>query len=112
MMNVILKNGSVVTVSSDKEIIEIVEEYCGHEVAEIVRGKIDINDFSAMYAQKRAESDADAYLEDIRSREYCLEEVEASARILLEYLKESKRIKRETCIQKVQEIIKQIQPEF
>lgn len=112
MMNVILKNGSVVTVSSDKEIVEIVEKYCGHEVAEIVREKIDINDFSAMYAQKRAESDADAYLEDIRSREYCLEEVEASAQTLLDHLTESKRINRETCIQKVQEIIKKIQSEL
>lgn len=112
MMNVILKNGSVVTVSSDKEIIEIVEEYCGHEVAEIVREKIDINDFSAMYAQKRAESDTDAYLEDIRSREFCLEEVKASAQTLLDHLTESKRINRETCIQKVQEIIKKIQSEL
>lgn len=112
MMNVILKNGSVVTVSSDKEIIEIVEEYCGHEVAEIVREKIDINDFSAMYAQKRAESDANAYLEDIRSREYCLEEVKASAQTLLDHLTESKRINRETCMQKVRQIIEQIQSEL
>lgn len=112
MMNVILKNGSVVTVSSDKEIIEIIEEFCGHEVAEIVREKIDINDFSAMYAQKRAESDTDAYLEDIRSREFCLEEVKASAQTLLDHLTESKRINRETCIQKVQEIIKKIQSEL
>jgi hypothetical protein len=108
MENIALNNGKTVLIGSNKDIVEVVEERCSYELASLIASKMVDIDAEKLYAQERAQTDADSYLSDLESKECCLRDVLEIAEGLTEYIEESKRINKDTIYQKLNELIKLI----
>lgn len=108
MENIALNNGQTVLIGSNKDIVEVIEEHCSYELASLISSKIVDVDREKLYAQERAQTDADSYLSDLESKECCLRDVLEIAEDLTNYIEESKRINKDTIYQKLNELIKLI----
>ncbi|WP_024348503.1 hypothetical protein [Lacrimispora indolis] len=108
MENIALNNGQTVLIGSNKDIIEAIETHCSYELASLISAKLIDIDAEKLYAQERAQTDADSYLSDLESKECCLRDVLEIAEGLTDYIEEAKRINKDMIYQKLNEIIKHI----
>lgn len=105
MENIALNNGKTVLIGSDRDIVETIEAHCGYELASLISSKMVDVDKEKLYAQERAQTDADSYLSDLESKECCLRDVLEIAEGLTDYMEEAKRINKDTIYQKLNEIV-------
>ncbi|WP_099467781.1 hypothetical protein [Konateibacter massiliensis] len=108
MENIALNNGQTVLIGSNRDIVEVVEEHCSYELASLISSRIVDIDAERLYAEERAQTDADSYLSDLESKECCLRDVLEIAEGLTEYIEDAKRINKDTIYQKINELIKLI----
>lgn len=106
MGNVTLNNGETIFISSNRDITEVVAEHCSHELADIISSKIVDIDSEKLYAEERAQTDADSYLSELEQVQWILRDVLDIGMELNNYIRESKRINKGNIAEKVLEIIK------
>lgn len=106
MENIALNNGQTVLIGSNKDIIEAVETHCSYELASLISAKMVDIDSEKIYAQERAQTDADSYCADLESKECCLRDVLEIAEELVDYIEEAKRINKYTIYQKLNDIVR------
>lgn len=112
-MNTIqLKNGTIVAIGSNKDIVDIVETYCGHELSQLLLPKLVEVDKDILYAREKAHTDCDAYLSSLESKETALRDILEIAESLINYIEDSKRINKDTINKKVIEFINMIENEL
>ena len=64
-------------INSERDLCDIIEKYCGHEVSNLVSNICEKADIAKTYAKEKLYSDMDAYEEDLNSWETvgeCIEE--------------------------------------
>ncbi|WP_342759448.1 hypothetical protein [Kineothrix sedimenti] len=105
MENIALNSGKTVLIGSNRDIIEAVETHCSYELAGLISSKLVDVDAEKLYAQERAQTDADSYLSDLESKECCLRDVLEIAEGLTDYIEEAKRINKDMIYQKLNEIV-------
>lgn len=105
MENIALNSGQTVLIGSNKDIVEAIETHCSYELASLIASKMVDVDKEKLYAQERAQTDADSYLSDLESKECCLRDVLEIAEGLTDYMEEAKRINKDTIYQKLNEIV-------
>ena len=108
MENIALNSGETVLIGSNKDIVEAIETHCSYELASLISSKLVDVDREKLYAEERAQTDADSYLSDLESKECCLRDVLEIAEGLTEYIEDAKRINKDTIYQKLNELIKLI----
>lgn len=108
MENIALNSGKTVLIGSNKDIVGVVEEHCSYELASLITSKMVDIDREKLYAEERAQTDADSYLADLESKECCLRDVLEIAERLTEYIEDAKRINKDMIYQKLNEIVKLI----
>lgn len=106
MENIALNNGKTVLIGSNKDIVEAIETHCSYELGSLILSKLVDVDAERLYAQERAQTDADSYCADLESKEYCLREVLDIAEELVDYIEETKRINKDTIYQKINDIVR------
>ena len=104
MQNVVLKYGTIVTIGSDKDLVEIIEAYCGEELAGLVASKISDIDTEQLYAKARANTDADSYLASLEEKENLLRETVEQLNDINKHLEEAKRVNRDFIYQEINKI--------
>lgn len=111
-MAVINVNNQNVVILNDKDIIYHIEKNCGYELAEIMEERLVIDDYETKLAREKSCTDEEAYLSQLESVECCLRDILEEVEKQQEYLKESKKINRDTIFQSMDRIIKMINNEI
>ena len=111
-MAVINVNNENVVVLNDNDIIYQIEKNCGYELAEIMKERLVIDDYETKLAREKSCTDEEAYLSQLESIECCLRDILDEVEKQQDYLKESKKINRDTIFQSIDRIIKMINNEI
>lgn len=115
MENIALNSGQTVLIGSDRDIIEVVQEHCSYELASLISSKMadaDSVDKEKLYAQERAQTDADSYLSDLENIQGCLRDVLEIVEELTDYMKVAKKVNRDTIYKKLKELVRIIECEL
>ena len=112
MENIQLNNGQSVIIGSNRDIVEVIGEYCSYELASLVSGKMNDIDAEKLYAEERAATDADNYLRSLESAQRTMNDVWDALEEIRVYIEKSKRINKDTICQKLSETIRQIKREL
>lgn len=115
MENITLNSGKTVSIGPDRDIIEVVQEHCSYELANLISSKmadIDSVDKEKLYAQERAMTDADSYLSDLENIQGCLRDVLEIVKGLTDYMEVTKKINRDTIYKKLKELVRIIECEL
>ena len=107
-MDVIYVNDESHIIMSDSDIVEIVDQYCGHELSQIVGNKMVDIDEKKLLAAEKARTDEESYLASLESAECCLRDILEITEGISKYIEDSKRINKDKIWDKMQEIIKLI----
>ena len=111
-MAVINVNNENVVVLNDNDIIYQIEKNCGYELAGIMEERLVIDDYETKLAREKSCTDEEAYLGQLESIECCLLDILDEVEKQQEYLKESKKINRDTIYQSMDRIIQMINNEI
>ena len=111
-MAVINVNNENVVVLNDNDIIYHIEQNCGYELAGILKDRLVIDDYETKLAREKSTTDEEAYLSQLESIECCLRDILDEVEKQQDYLKESKKINRDTILQSMDRIIKMINNEI
>ena len=111
-MAVINVNNENVVVLNDNDIIYQIEKNCGYELAGILKERLVIDDYETKLAREKSCTDEEAYLSQLESIECCLRDILDEVEKQQDYLKESKKINRDTIFQSMDRIIKMINNEI
>lgn len=107
-MGVIYVNDESHIIMSDSDIVEIVDQYCGHELSQIVGNKMVDIDEKKLLAVEKAKTDEESYLASLESAECCLRDILDIAEKGIEYMDDSKRINKDKLYEMFQDIVKAI----
>ena len=111
-MAVINVNNENVVVLNDNDIIYQIEKNCGYELAGILKERLVMDDYETKLAREKSCTDEEAYLSQLESMGCCLRDILEEAEKQQEYLKESKKINRDTIFQSMDRIIQMINNEI
>ena len=111
-MAVINVNNENVVVLNDNDIIYQIEKNCGCELAGIMEERLVMDDYETKLAREKSCTDEEAYLSQLESMGCCLRDILEEAEKQQEYLKESKKINRDTIFQSMDRIIQMINNEI
>ena len=111
-MAVINVNNENVVVLNDNDIIYHIEQNCGYELAGMMEERLVMDDYETKLAREKSCTDEEAYLSQLESVECCLRDILEEVEKQQEYLKESKKINRDTIFQSMDRIIKMINNEI
>lgn len=106
-MGVIYVNNESHIIMNDSDIVEIVDQYCGHELSQIIGSKM-VFDEKKLLAEAKARTDEESYLASLESAECCLRDILDIAEKGIEYMEDSKRINKDKIYEMFQGIIKAI----
>lgn len=112
MQNVLLKHGTLATIDSNKDIIEVITEFCGEDLADLVSIKLEYVDREEIYAKERVHSESESYLANLEEKVEFIREVMEQLEELSKYLENTKRINRDTIYQKINSVITMINKEL
>lgn len=107
-MGVIYVNNESHIIMSDSDIVEIVDQYCGHELSQIVGNKMVDIDEKKLLAAEKAKTDEESYLSSLEGAECCLRDILDVAEAGIEYIEESKRINKDKLYEMLHNIVKLI----
>lgn len=107
-MGVIYVNDESHIVMNDSDIVEIVDQYCGHELSQIIGNKMVDVDEKKLLAVEKAKTDEESYLASLESAERCLRDILDIAEKGIEYLEDSKRINKDKLYKMFRDIVKAI----
>ena len=112
MENIVLNSGQTVLIGSNKDIVEAIETHCSYELASLISSKMVDVDKEKLYAQERAQTDADSYLSDLENIQGCLRDVLELIEGLMDYMKDTKRVDKDKIYLRLIEIEKIIENEL
>lgn len=112
MENVLLKDGQIVTISSNEDIVCVVRELCGDDLAHMIDTRLVDFDAEKLYAQALANTDAEAYLTSLERFGEVLFETAEVLEEISKYLEKVKRIDREVIYNKVVKLEQNIRHEM
>ena len=107
-MGVIYVNNESHIIMNDSDIVEIVDQCCGHELSQIIGSKMADIDEKKLLAVEKAKTDEESYLASLESAECCLRDILEITEGISKYIEDSKRINKDKIWDKMQEIIKLI----
>ena len=107
-METVYINGNSHLIMDNKDIPEVIEKYCGYDLARIVEKKMVDIDFQKLLAKEKAKTDEESYLFSLESAECCLRDILEMAEEVATHIEDSKRINKDMIWNKMHEIIKQI----
>jgi len=111
-MGMINVNNKNVCILNDDDIVYHIEQNCGYELAGILKDRLVIDDYETKLAREKSCTDEEAYLSQLESVECCLRDILEEVEKQQEYLKESKKINRDTIFQAMDRIIQMINNEI
>lgn len=111
-MGMITVNNENVCILNDNDIIYHIEKNCGYELAGILKDRLVIDDYETKLAREKSMTDEESYCAQLESIECCLRDILEEAEKQQEYLKESKKINRDTIFQSMDRIIQMINNEI
>lgn len=105
-MGVIYINNDSHIIMSDSDIVEIVDQYCGYELSQIIESKMVDIDEKKLLAEEKAKTDEESYLASLESCECCLRDILDIVETGIGYIEDSKRINKDKLYEMFQNIVK------
>ena len=112
MDNIMLKDGTIAIIGSNRDVSEVVEQYCGYELASFVLDKLESVDADKAYAEARAKTDASAYERSLESAQSTFNNILDIVEEVQEHIVDAKRINKDIIYQELKKIIKLINLEI
>lgn len=111
-MGMINVNNKNVCILNDNDIIYHIEQNCGYELAELLKERLVIDDYETKLAREKSMTDEESFCAQLESVGCCLRDILDEVEKQKEYLKESKKINRDTIFQSMDRIIQMINNEI
>ena len=107
-----LLDGSQHIIFDNKDLINIAYDKLGYEYSNELEQIVNFSTEAEIYAEKRFNSDMDAYEGQIEEYRDCMLEVMEIAEKLLNYTHESKRFEKKKAIKELELIVKKLNTEL
>lgn len=111
-MGVVSVNNEYYIVNSDSDIVDIVDNYCGHEISQMVSTKMADIDTKKLLAKEKAKTDEESYLASLESAVTCLSDILEIAKDGIGHINNSKRINKDKISEMFNRIIQLVENEI
>lgn len=111
-MGIVNINNENVCILNDDDMLYQIEKNCGYELADTLRNRLIMDDYETKLAREKACSDEESYCAQIESIVCLLRDILEEMEKQQEYLKESKKINRDSIYQSLDRIITMINNEI